>query len=233
MDHSTFTAKIKIHSCLMSAQFGCVALLDTGSPQLFITRNAWEHMVRSGVATTICETQTPPRSWGGFGESPPLQTSTAVRLSVQFLHNDQPTVSLAVWTYIVPSEAMQHAVLLGHDSWMRFSDRSYHTLPPRPSDTCLLGNLTLSHQHSSGAVAFASDCSAPTGGYHLFTKAIEASRSHVTTNSFQFPGCAVTALQLWPAAILWICFMTPLIFQSTRASSKTVYNRSHLLAQRS
>ena len=181
MDHSTFTAKIKIHSCLMSAQFGCVALLDTGSPQLFITRNAWEHMVRSGVATTICETQTPPRSWGGFGESPPLQTSTAVRLSVQFLHNNQPPASLAVWTYIVPSEAMQHAVLLGRDSWMRFSERSYRTLPPRPSDNHVLSNLTLWHQHSGAAVAFTSDFSASRGCYHLLhagDRGISLTRGH-------------------------------------------------------
>ena len=59
LDHSTFT-KIKIHTGLASAQFGCVALLDTGSPQSFITRNAWEHIVRSGAATTVCETRTPP-----------------------------------------------------------------------------------------------------------------------------------------------------------------------------
>ena len=67
--------------------------------------------MRSGAATTICETQTPPRSWGGFGGSSPLQTSTAVRLSAQFLHNDQPTASLAVWTYIVPSETMRDSFL--------------------------------------------------------------------------------------------------------------------------
>ena len=50
---------------------------------------------------------------------------------------------------------------------MRFSEGSYRTLPPRPSDNRVLGNLTLSHQYSSGAVAFASDFSTPTGGYHL------------------------------------------------------------------
>ena len=56
-----------------------------------------------------------------------MQTSTAIRLSVQFLHNDQPTASLAVWTYIILSEAMQHTVLLGRDSWIRFSERSCST----------------------------------------------------------------------------------------------------------
>ena len=56
MDLSTFTTKIKIHSGLTSAQFGCVALLDTGSPKSFIIHNAWGHKVRSGVARTVCET---------------------------------------------------------------------------------------------------------------------------------------------------------------------------------
>ena len=91
MDHSTFTAKTKIHSGLSSAQFDCVAVFDPGSSQSFITPNAREHMVRSGAATTICETQTPPRSWDGFGKSPPLQTSPTVRLSIRFVHDDQPT----------------------------------------------------------------------------------------------------------------------------------------------
>ena len=123
-DHSTFASKTKIHGGPTSAQYGCVALLDTGSSQSFITRNDWDNVVQSGAATTVYETQTSPRSWGGFGESLPLHTSTTVRLSVQLLHNNQPTASLAVWTYILPSEAMQHAVLLGRDSWMRFSERS-------------------------------------------------------------------------------------------------------------
>ena len=178
--------------------------------------------MRSGAATTIYETQTPPRSWGGFGESLPLHTSTTVRLSVQLLHNNQPTASLAVWTYILPSEAMQHAVLLGRDSWMRFSERSYRTLPPRPSDNRVLGNLTLSHQHSSGAVAFASDFSAPTGGYHLLyagDRGISFKR-----DQYLVPASLVrvTAPQTWPAVILWIRFMAPLISQSTRTSSKTI-----------
>ena len=157
MDHSSFTTKVKLYGGHASSKFGCVALLDTGSPQSFLTLKAWEHMVRSGAASTICETQTPPRSWGGFGKSPPLQTSTTARLSIQFLHEDKPTASLAVWAYIVPSEAMQHDVLLGRDSWMRFSERSYRTLTPRPGDNRVFGELTLSHQNPPGAEAFVSD----------------------------------------------------------------------------
>ena len=61
---------------------------------------------------------------------------------------------------------MQHAVLLGRDSRMRFSERYYRTLPLRPSGNRVLGDLAASHQKSSGAVAFVSDFSPPTGGYH-------------------------------------------------------------------
>ena len=190
-------------------------------------------MVRSGTATTICETQTPLRSWGGFGELPPLQTFTTVRLSVYFLHNDQPASSPEVWTYIVPSEAMQHAVLLGRDSWMRFSERSYRTLPPRPSDNRVLGNLTLSHQHSSGAVAFASDFSAPTGGYHLLyagDRGISLTRDHqlVQLSLVRSNGAPASA-----SSYLVNMLHGATVFRSTRTSSKTVYNRSQLPAQRS
>ena len=76
---------------------------------------------------------------------------------------------------------MQHAVLLGRDSWMRFSDRAYRTLPPRPSDNRVLGNVTLSRQHSSGTVDFASDFSVPTGCYHLLyagDRGISLTRNH-------------------------------------------------------
>ena len=72
----------------------------------------------------------------------------------------------AIWG-VVPPEAIQYAVLLCRDSWMRFSERSYRTLPPRPSDNRVLGDLALSRHNSDGAVALVADFSAPTGGYHL------------------------------------------------------------------
>lgn len=63
---------------------------------------------------------------------------------------------------------MQHPVLLGRDSWVRFSERYYRTLFPRPSENGVLGDLSLSHRKPMGTVAFISDCSAPTGAYPLF-----------------------------------------------------------------
>ena len=138
MEDSSFTTKIKIHNGPVAVQLGCVALLDTGSPQTFINTHALQSTKRAGAACAIHERHTPPTSWGA-GKSPPLQSSTAVRLSVQFFEDDQPTASLAVWEYVVPAEAMQHNVLLGRDSWMRFNDRSYRTLSPRPEDNRIWG----------------------------------------------------------------------------------------------
>ena len=53
-------------------------------------------------------------------------------------------------------------------------------MPPRPSDNRVLSNFSLSHQHSSGGVAFASDFSAPTGGCHLYAgdRGISLTRDH-------------------------------------------------------
>ena len=62
---------------------------------------------------------------------------------------------------------MQHAVLLGSDSWMRFNTRSYRTLPPRPHDHRVFGELTLSHHATTGVSAYAIDPTATDGGFHL------------------------------------------------------------------
>ena len=39
---------------------------------------------------------------------------------------------------------MQHDVLLGRDSWMRFHGRSFRALAPPPGNNRVLGELTLS-----------------------------------------------------------------------------------------
>ena len=108
---------------------GCAALLDTGSPQTLIRRDVLDTMLSVGTASITRGRKCVPRSWGDFGESAPLQTSTSVRLSVHLFRADKPTCSLAVWACVVPPSVMQHAVLLGRDSWMRFKSRSYRSLP--------------------------------------------------------------------------------------------------------
>ena len=96
LDDASFTTKIAAHSGANAlAPFGCVTLLDTGSPHTFIRRDVLDRMLSVGVASVACERKRVPSSWGGFGESAPLQTSTSVRLSVQFFRATAPTCSLA------------------------------------------------------------------------------------------------------------------------------------------
>ena len=149
------------------APYSCVALLDTGSPQTFIRGDVLDRMLLVGAASAACERPCNPRSWGGFGESAPLRTSTSIHLGVQFFRDNEPTCSLAVWACVVPPSVMQHAVLLGRDSWMRFNIRSYRALPPRPRDSRVFGELTLSHHATTGVSAHAIDPIAEDGGFHL------------------------------------------------------------------
>ena len=62
---------------------------------------------------------------------------------------------------------MQHAVLLGRDSWMRFNARSYRALPPRPRDNLVLGKLTLSRHATASVAAYAVDPAVSNGAFHL------------------------------------------------------------------
>ena len=107
-----------------------------------------------------------PRSWGGFGKSP-LQTLTSIRLSVHFFRADESTCSLAVWACVVAPSVMQQAVLLGRDNWMRFSNRSCRSLPPRPSDHRMFGELELSHHALAGVQGYAVNPGDSGGGFHL------------------------------------------------------------------
>ena len=81
--------------------------------------------------------------------------------------DNEPTCSLAMWACVIPPSDMQHAVLLGRDSWMRFNTRSYRALPPRPHDIRFFGELTLSHHATAGVSAYAIDPTAQDGGFHL------------------------------------------------------------------
>ena len=183
-------------------------------------------MARFGTATTVCETQTPRRSSGGFGKSPPLQTPTTVRLSIQLLHNDQPTASLAVWTYVVPSEAMPCSTLSSSAAKAGSGSASALTAPCPRARAIITSLVTSPYRTKNQAEPLPSSLIfRPQQAVIIFTRAIEASRSHETTNSSKFPWFAVTAPQQSCGASDF--------FQSTRTSSKTFYDRSHLRAQRS
>ena len=133
VEDASFTTEVLVHSGPTAAKRGkLVALLDTGSPQSFITAAAVEQLKAFRSATDECERHNSPRSWGGFGTSTPLFTSVSTRLSIQFKHYQTPTAALAVWACVVPAGTRQHPILLGRDSWMRFERRSYTTLPRQP-----------------------------------------------------------------------------------------------------
>ena len=139
-----------------------VALLETGSPQSFIAAAAVEQLNASRSETDECERQNSPRSWTGFGTSTPLSTSVFIRLSIQFKHHQTPTAALAVWACVVPAGTMQHPILLGRDSWMRFERCSYTTLPRQPQlphqpPQPTRGELSLHHHDTNGASAFIPD----------------------------------------------------------------------------
>ena len=68
---------------------------------------------------------------------------------------------------MLPPSVMQHAVLLGRDSWMRFNSRSYPSLPPRPSDQRVFGELNLVHHTPTDMSVYAIDPAASGGGFHL------------------------------------------------------------------
>ena len=113
-------------------------------------------MKSSRAASPACESITNPRTWGGFGDHKPLKTTKCVRLSVQFFHKDAPSARLAVWAYVVPTGTMQHSVLLGRDSRMRFNTISYHTLSRPHKSGRILGELTLNHVDRSGCLLYTS-----------------------------------------------------------------------------
>ena len=109
VDDKSQTTRILVYSGVnIWNQFPCIALLDSGSPQSFLTESAWRAMVSCGAADLSLMRTTPPRSWGSFGNQDPLSTSTHGRLSVQFLHMDNPSAMLSVWRYLVPDGTMTY-----------------------------------------------------------------------------------------------------------------------------
>ena len=120
----------------------------------------------NNAGSDVCERHAPPRSWGGFGKSASLLTSTSVRLSVQFLHGDTPSTELAVLACIVPAGTVQHLVLLGRDSWMRFAQRTYTILLRQPSQP-IFGELSSSVSRNEGLSTFFSETRPTTDTFHL------------------------------------------------------------------
>ena len=67
---------------------------------------------------------------GGFTESEEaLQTNSTAGLSVQFYNSKEPTAYMQLYCHIVTPTALQHDLLLGRDSFLKFQNHTYATLP--------------------------------------------------------------------------------------------------------
>ena len=74
VDEVSFTTRIKVHSGpSATSRYGLEALLDIGSPQTFISAEAWARIKVNNAGSDVCEPHVPPRSWGKFRQigSPP------------------------------------------------------------------------------------------------------------------------------------------------------------------
>ena len=70
-------------------------------------------------------------------------------------------------------------MLLGRDSWMRFKNRSYCSLPPRSSESRIFGELELSHHAPADVWAYAIYHVASGGSFHLrYDRAVGVTLSH-------------------------------------------------------
>ena len=116
---------------------------------------------------------------GHWRIGPSKHFDECVRLSVQFFREGEPTCSLVVRSRVLPPSMMQHAVLLGRDSWVRFNSPSYRSLPPQPSDQRAFGELELVHHAPTGMSVYAIDSAASGGGPHRYEGAAGATSSDV------------------------------------------------------
>ena len=177
MDDTMFTTLLSLHSGVFTtSRLNCRALLDTGSPQSFIHKRAFDQMVATGAADASWVRPTTVRTWSGFGSRQLLSIHQQARMTIQFNHNGSPSASLAVWMYIVPNETMRCPLLLGREIWMRFHSRSYQTLSPQP-DGRIFGELTLSlcDDNLGSAAAYIRDRESLDAVYHLVYDGLGAS----------------------------------------------------------
>ena len=106
--------------------------MDTRSPRTVVSADAVDELKACNAATDMCERHGDPRSWGGFVTFSHLTNSGPFHLCVQFLRGTFPAAALALQACIVCPGTMQHPILLGRHSYMRFEQRSYTTLPHQP-----------------------------------------------------------------------------------------------------
>eukprot|EP00752_Nemacystus_decipiens_P015617 g13940.t1 len=168
IEDDSYTTKARIFSgATATSAMEVRTLLDSGSPCSFITASALKRLIASGSATKSCEVAGSPRNWGGFGASNALRTNTSIRLSVQFQHGSVPTASLAVWACVVPDGTMKDPLLLGRDSFHRFSQQLYQGPRNFSGYKSNIGELTLSHLSDQQVPLYIEDHEADPDQFHL------------------------------------------------------------------
>ena len=145
VDHSSFTTTVSIHGGRKATKkHKSVALLDSGSPSSFVTQAVIDEMLRRGVVSADMITVGKPRRWGGLADSTEqLQTNSLSCLSVQFFKRKKPTARMKVPCHIVPPMVLHHGLLLRRDSFFKFQNHTYATLP-KEAGRPVVGVLTLS-----------------------------------------------------------------------------------------
>ena len=132
VNHDNFTTIVSIHGGQKATKgHKCVALLDSGSPCSFVTQAAINEMLQKGAASAdMIAVNDKPRKWGGFSESEEaLQTNSTAGLSVQFYNSKEQTAYMQLYCHIVTPTALQYDLLLGRDSFLKFQNHTYATLP--------------------------------------------------------------------------------------------------------
>ena len=132
VNHDNFTTIVSIHGGQKATKgHKCVTLLDSGSPCSFVTQAAINEMLQKGAASAdMIAVNDKPRKWGGFTESEEvLQTNSTAGLSVQFYNSKEPTAYMQLYCHIVTPTDLQHDLLLGRDSFLKFQNHTYATLP--------------------------------------------------------------------------------------------------------
>ena len=153
MDHASFTTAVSIHGDRKATITNkSVALLDSGSPSLFVTDAVINEMLQEGTASSDTITVGKPCRWGGFTDSTEtLKTNRSPCLRVQFHREQKPTAQMRLCCHIVPPMVLQHDLLLGRDSLLKFEHHTYAALPQQ-TGRAVVGELELRQENPQNVV---------------------------------------------------------------------------------
>ena len=153
MDYASFTTAVSIHGDRKATKtYKSVALLDSGSPSLFVTDAVINKMLQEGAASSDMITVGKSRRWGEFTDSTEtLKTNRSPCRRVQFHREQKPTAQMKLCCHIIPPMVLQHDLLLGRDSFLKFEHHTYATLPQQ-TGRAVVGELELRQENPQNVV---------------------------------------------------------------------------------